>query len=224
MKNIPLDVLKKSRLFKNIEEENIIKMLKCISVGVKIYEKNEILVMQHEPLNNFGIILEGTCQIVKDDFEGIRTIVSTIGVGDFFGEAIVFSSFKDCPVSIVAKGRCKVLWLSKECVIKPCEKAHFFHNTFVLNILEIISNKNYSLNKKLDILSQRTIKDKLLVYFYSEAERNTQNKFNINYSKSDLAEFIGVERTAMYRVLKQLESENVIKIEGKSVTVLKNIH
>ncbi len=220
MDKIPLEVLKKSRLFKNITEENIAGMLKCISQGVKTYDKNEFIVRQHGPVEDFGVILSGSCQIVKDDYEGNRTIVNTIGAGDFFGEAIVFSSFKNSPVSILVKKKTDILWLSKNCVVNPCKNAHSFHNIFILNIIEIISNRNYALNKKLDVVSQRTIRDKLLTYFYNEVESSGKLTIVMPYTKSELAEFICVERTAMYRVLKQLEEEGVLTVDGNVVTIL----
>ncbi|MFV0440788.1 MAG: Crp/Fnr family transcriptional regulator [Lachnospirales bacterium] len=213
-----ISAIKKSRIFKGIDVNNIEKVVKSLSLTTETYKKNTFIIKQHESINTFGLVIQGLCQIIKEDYEGNRTIVGELTEGGFFGEAIVFSDYKECPVSILSKKDTKVLWFSRDIISKMTGD---YEKQFIINIMEIIANKNVFLNKKIEIVTQRTIREKLLTYFNYELEKKKTNNFVLPFSKSDLAEYLCVERTSMYRVLKELCDDDTIEIDGKKITLLK---
>ncbi len=217
MKQSHINVLQKSKLFKNFNTKDIQKILDNSKLQIQSFEKGEFVVLQHRPLKKFGILLDGNCQIIKEDIEGNRMIFDTLGAGNFFGEAIVLSSFNISPVSIIVKKNTTILWFEKDFLFKN-------YNTFdiklIENIMTVLANKNYILNNKINILSKRSIREKLLAYFHFEVQKNNSNHFVLPFTKSDLAEYICVERTAMYRVLKNLCDEGIISIDKRKITIL----
>ncbi len=214
MKQSHINLLKKSKIFKDLTTSQIEDVL--INTKTENFAKGEFVVLQHRPLKKFGILLDGNCQIIKEDFEGNRTIMHTLEAGNFFGESIVFTSFGISPVSIIVKKATTILWFDKEFIFDK----NNYNVKLIQNISEIIANKNYVLNNKIDILSKRTIKEKLMAYFYNEVSKSDANYFILPFTKSDLAEYICVERTAMYRVLKTLCDENIIDIDKRKITIL----
>ena len=107
-----LDILKNSALFSGIDTKDLINMFKCLLMNIKTYEKNSYILKASEPLVEVGIILKGRVNIIKEDYWGNRTILTTLSTGDLFGESFVFTNINNNCFSIVTAEKAEIMFLN----------------------------------------------------------------------------------------------------------------
>lgn len=205
-----LDIIKKTPLFHDIKEEDIICMLKCLTPQIQSYGKNETIVNSGDPVDSFGIILEGEATILKENSEGNRVILSIVKKGDLFGQMLVFSSKKVWTATVRVQHSCKVLFLKNSDLIARCGKMCPWHTTLLQNFIRIISDKALILNKKVEYLSIKSIRGKIATYLLDQYENTKSNTINLPLKRNELAEFLNVSRPSLSRELCEMRNEGII--------------
>ena len=203
-------------IFEGIEEEDIKKMLKCFDAKTRTFKKDRTIVTNIINIKMIGIILEGTANMEKYDYNGNRSIIEKLEKNSVFGE--VFSRLGS-DISVIATSDCEVLFIEYEHLIKRCRKGCIYHSILTNNVLQLLSKKIVDLNKRLEILSKRTIRDKLLSYFELLANNNPKRSFNLPFTYTDLADYLSIDRSAMMREIKNLKEEGFIETNGKKITL-----
>lgn len=203
-------------IFEGIEEEDIKKMLKCFDAKTRTFKKDRTIVTNIINIKMIGIILEGTANVERYDYNGNRSIIEKLEKNSVFGE--VFSRLGS-DISVIATSDCEVLFIEYEHLIKRCKKGCIYHSILTNNVLQLLSKKIVDLNKRLEILSKRTIRDKLLSYFELLANNNPKRSFNLPFTYTDLADYLSIDRSAMMREIKNLKEDGIIKTEGKKITI-----
>lgn len=205
-----LSFLTKVNLFEGINEGQLSILLTCFSAKIVDYSKNDIILLNGNKIKDIGIVLKGQVQVVKEDFFGNRNILANIEKGNIFGEVFVFANSKNTPVTVYSNTESTILFINYNKIISPCEKACGFHNKLIYNMLHILAIKNFELNQKIEYMSKRSIREKLLAYLSSEAQKNGSNKFSISYNRQELADFLSVDRSALSKELSKLRDENFL--------------
>lgn len=203
-------------IFEGIEEEDIKKMLKCFDAKTRTFKKDRTIVTNIINIKMIGIILEGTANVERYDYNGNRSIIEKLEKNSVFGE--VFSRLGS-DISVIATSDCEVLFIEYEHLIKRCRKGCIYHSILTNNVLQLLSKKIVDLNKRLEILSKRTIRDKLLSYFELLANNNPKRSFNLPFTYTDLADYLSIDRSAMMREIKNLKEEGFIETNGKKITL-----
>ena len=203
-------------IFEGIEEEDIKKMLKCFDAKTRTFKKDRTIVTNIINIKMIGIILEGTANMEKYDYNGNRSIIEKLEKNSVFGE--VFSRLGS-DISVIATSDCEVLFIEYEHLIKRCKKGCIYHSILTNNVLQLLSKKIVDLNKRLEILSKRTIRDKLLSYFELLANNSPKRSFNLPFTYTDLADYLSIDRSAMMREIKNLKEEGFIETSGKKITL-----
>ena len=203
-------------IFKGIEEEDIKKMLKCFDAKTRTFKKDRTIVTNIINIKMIGIILNGTANMERYDYNGNRSIIEKLEKNSVFGE--VFSRLGS-DISVVATSDCEVLFIEYEHLIKRCKKGCIYHSILTNNVLQLLSKKIVDLNERLEILSKRTIRDKLLSYFELLANNSPKRSFNLPFTYTDLADYLSIDRSAMMREIKNLKEEGFIETNGKKITL-----
>lgn len=215
-----LEVLKNCKLFESIEDENILAMLKCLGAEVQSYSKNQNIFTEGETASHMGIMLSGTAQIVRVDFYGNRSIVTTIEPPQLFGESFACTETESVPVNVVAENDCEVMLLDSRKILQPCCNACEFHSQIIFNLMKSIAAKNLLLNQKIEIISKRTTREKLITYLMIQAKRHGSS-FTISYDRQELADFLEVDRSGLSAEISKLRKENVIECKRNFFRLLK---
>ncbi len=203
-------------LFSGISRCEFDKMLQCFKPVEKSYGAGETVCSYDVFNDNVGIVSKGEVQIIRIDSEGNRTILENLGNNGLFGRVISFAPVYDDAVGVVCKKDCFVLFVEYRHIVKRCENACAHHSRLVENMLRLMSRRAVDLSLRVEILSQRSIRGKLMAYFKSEAQRQKSGQCKIGFSYSDLADYICVDRCAMMRELKKMREEGIIRTSGKS--------
>ena len=212
MKNF-IPVLRSCVLFDGIANDDLFAITGCLGAWVKEVKKGQVIFSEGDSTNWIGIVLSGSIQIMKEDYNGNRTIVSLCQPAELFAESFACAGGGVLPVSILAAEDSSVMLIDSHRVCVSCSNACTFHSHLIQNLLKIVANKNIQFNQKIEILSMRTTREKLLAYLNAEAKRAGNSSFTIPYDRQALADYLGVERSAMSAEISKLRNDGIIESE-----------
>lgn len=201
------EILTKSPLFKGIDEYNITPMLGCLRAREKSYAKNEYIFNAGSSSAEIGIVLSGAVQVIKEDIWGNNTILTQLTEGMLFGEAFVIGNSGKIPVSVYAIQPSRILFLNKERTVTPCSSACEFHYAVLHNMLKILAQKNIFLTERMEHLSKRTLREKVLSYLSDTSQKAGSREFSIPFDRQGLADYLAADRSALSAVLGKLKKE-----------------
>lgn len=208
-----LHILNQSPLFAGMAEEEILSILQCLSAHTKTYKKGSFLCHSGDPMDEIGFVLDGTATILKEDCWGNCTILSQAASGQLFGEVYACLSQEASQVSVTAASDTCVLYLNVQRMVHTCSSTCPFHTRLIQNLLSVIAHKALELTRKIEHLSKRTTREKLLSYLSAQAQAAGSNQFTIPFSRQQLADYLTVDRSAMSHELCKLRDEGVLKFQ-----------
>lgn len=215
------DILMKSSLFSKIDKVDLKSLIQCLSANEKEYQKNEYIFRAGEKASLVGIIMKGSVNVIKEEFWGNRTILENLGVGDLFGEAFSCAKMECLPISVVTAEDSEVLLIDYKRVINYCSNSCVFHGRLIENMMTILASKNIKLTQKMEHMSQRTTREKLLSYLSSQAQRAGSNSFMIPFNRQELADYLSVDRSAMSSELSKMREEGIVSFSRNSFELKK---
>ncbi len=187
----------------------------CYILVEKSFEKNETITSYIEKRKQIFILISGEATLIRYDVRGNKDIVDFFHEGSVFGEAF-YNVYLNSEMSVIASKKCKVLTIMLDDVLKKCDtrcKSHDMLNELLLNLL--FENTTH-LNSRIEVITKRTIREKLLIYFKTLSIENYSPIIKIPFSLTDLADFLSVNRSAMMRELKALEDDGIVQKINKN--------
>ncbi len=212
-------ILETCPLFAGIEREQIAKLLDCLSAKRQSYKKGRYIFRAEEQARHVGIVLSGAANIIQEDFWGNRTILAHIEPGELFGESFSCAETEKLPVSVIAAEASEILLIDYKKIITVCSATCAFHTRLISNMLQVLANKNIMLIRRIEHLSRRTTREKLLSFLSVQALQAKSNDIVIPYNRQELADFLCVDRSALSRELKRMKRDGLLDYE-KSCFVL----
>ncbi len=203
------NLLKTNPLFFGIAAEDFPSMLACLGVHPKKYDKNEIILYDSSPVSFVGIVLFGGANIIKEDASGHKNIVSKVEKGEMFAETLACAGVQNSPFSVVCTKPSEIAFFEFKRIITVCNSTCSFHSKLIENMLSIIATKNILLNRKIDIISKKTIREKLLCFFEYESKGKTS--FSIKFNREELAAYLCADRSAVSNELSKMQKEGIIQ-------------
>ncbi len=191
----------------------------CSRVQKKTFVKNEIITSYIQKRNQLCILISGSANLVRYDLNGNRTIVEHFSKNDIFGEVFYIITTNN-ELLVEAKEKCEVLFYLYSNVHNKCQNNCPFHIKLTQILPELILDKITSLNMRVELLTKRSIREKLVEYFNIVATRNLSKTFTLPFSLTDLADFLGVDRSAMMREMKLLKDDGIIEKTGNRIKLL----
>ena len=200
-------------LFNNIGQGNKVKLLKLLEANIFTYQENVYINNLVKDNNFIAIILTGDIDIIKINYDGQETIIDTLTKDEVFGNIITNINSEN--YEILTKSRTKLIIIDYDTIINYEETKYQYYNEFIKNLLLLYNEKIIANNERISILSEKTIRNRLLEYFRITSLKNNSKNIYVPSTYIKLADYLGVDRSAMARELKYLKEEGFIKIQNK---------
>lgn len=197
-------------LFKGVSENEI----KEIVQSKKKYSKGSYVLREGETTGKFGILISGELSVINEDYFGNRNYINKISEGSTFAESFAFAENSVLTVSAVAESDVEILWIN-------AQKALRTNAVLTQNMITDFAEKNLTMNRKILHMSRRTTAQKLMSYLYSYSKICGKTEFDIPLRRRQLADYLGVERSAMCNELSKLQKEGLISYKGSHFKITK---
>jgi len=209
-----------NQLFQGVTQQEFKHVMSCIRAYEKSYAKNSYIIMQGDKVTSFGMVTEGSVDVIKENIYGTRRLIATIEKDMIFAESLAASGLDESPISAVAREDCKVLFIPIDRLLVMCATSCTFHNRLITNMVRMLAVKNLILNQKLDYLTSRTTRERIAKYFIDTANREGKTQIKIPYNRNQLAEYLGVDRSVLSRELSKLKTEGILDFEKNTFRIM----
>ena len=205
-------------VFDGISVEECRRIYDCFGVQERCFKPEELIYDFDTGRHTIGVLATGSAIVERMDRRGDRTILEHLEPGGVFGEMLMFQNVLGDSVCVSCEKTCCVWFFPEEKLERRCEKNCGHHNRMIENMLRLIRDKATALSERVEVLSRRSIREKLLCYF-SLQQAKCGGSFTLPFSLSALADYISTDRSAMMRELKKLRQSGRVRIEGRKVTI-----
>lgn len=209
-----------SPLFEGIDPGKMDVMLNCIGYHVKRYEKGESLALEEADIQQVGILLSGSVDMVKEDIWGNKTLLLRVGPGELFGESFACAVDSMSTVSFVAAEDCEALFLPFRRMMHTCSHTCEFHHRLIENMVTQLAEKNQSLMQKVEVISKKTLREKILAYLMLQVQKQGSKYIELPLSRVELADYLCADRSALTRELSKMREDGLIDYDRNTFRVL----
>ena len=177
------------------------------------YNKGAIIFFEGDLCKYVCIIKKGEISITSSNYDSIMEI-NNLKENEMFGDSLILASDNRYLGTVKANKDTTLIFISRDNWIKLLKD-----EVILKNYLEIVSNKVFKIQSKVKILSQKSIRDKILFYLLSESKRLNNKKIKIK-SKEALALYLNIPRPSLSRELIKLKEENIIDYDRYYITLI----
>ena len=209
-----------SPLFDGISRSERKAMLGCIGYHIGSFRKGDIVAFEAENIKHIGIIMEGAVDMVKEDLWGNKTMLLRMRRDELFGETFACGQDNLSVVTFQVSEDARILFMPFERVMHSCTMACRFHHQLIENMVHIIAKKNRDLMRKVEVVSKRSIREKLLAYLSIQAQNQNSRYFEIPLGRVELAEYLCVDRSALTRELTKMKEDGLIDYDKNCFRIL----
>lgn len=205
-----LDILKKCAFLRMKTVEEIASLFEQISFTIKAFGKNEMIVSEGEPADYLGILLSGVIELQKIYPSGKNVTVARFGQSETFGEAVLFSSARIFPVTVMSVEASKVMLIQREEMLKL-----FAFDADILSFfMQTMSDRVHILTQKIELLSLTTLRQKVAHFLIKESKKQKSNEFSFPFSVRVWAEHLSVPRPSLSRELAYMKDNGWLEVDG----------
>ncbi len=212
-----LPLLQSTSLFSGLTAEELQGLLSQLGAAIRSYGKGEALVLAGEPSHRVGVVLTGELEAYRPGPQGARIPITRMEPGGVFGDVLGGSS-RSSPVTVLAACPCEVLLIPYERLL--LSDGSPAHQLTLQNLVRTISDKYFSLSRRIDLLVLKSLRAKVCAYLLSEAERAGSLTFSIPFSRIQLADYLNCDRSALSRELSLMQRDGLLDTYKSSFKLL----
>lgn len=209
--------LASSKLFHAITEKERERILNCSKSREKHYSSGSYIFEQGGVPSRLFLLLEGQVQICKDFTSGKRDVLYLVEAGNVFGEIFLFGDKKHYWYDAVAVTDVKVLEMPWDFFYHFCSNACDHHKQLTQNMLEIMSENNFRITRKLHIVSTSSLRERLAIWLIDAMDESCVVELHMN--REQLADFLGVARPSLSRELMRMQKDGLIEVSRKTIKI-----
>lgn len=204
-------------LFENISEKNIIKLKRILNANTIRFGKNVNILSNINRDDFIAIIDSGEIQLVYNDYNGNKTIIQELSAGEVFGTLTSIINSEE--VTCMTKGETQITIIEIDDITNDEIIKTDFYIIFIKNLIKMLTDQLTIRNNRIELLTKRTTRDKLLSYFKLESQKKGNKKFHLPMTFTELSNYLSVDRSAMSREIGYLKEEGFIETDGKKITI-----
>lgn len=212
-----MENLESSKLFQLITEEETQRILKCSKARMRQHPAGTYIFAQGGLPTRLFLLLSGQVQICKDFTSGKRDVLYLVEPGNVFGEIFLFGDRKKYWYDAVAVTDVSVLEMPWDFFYHFCSNACDHHKQLTQNMLEILSEDNFKITRKLHIISTSSLRERIAIWLIDSMNENSVVELRMN--REQLADFLGVARPSLSRELMRMQKDGLIEVSRKTIRI-----
>ena len=205
-------------VFEGIAQDQYPRVLRCLESEIRVFAREEALVNIGDTRHMSGILLKGCISQTLMDENGNCINVDHIREGEVFGADRAVSDWQDSIVELRAVTECRVLFLNFSVLLQPNTTNCPNRARMTTNLLRDLARRSLFLNQRLQIMGQKKLRDKIKVYL--QTLHFTEHSTELPFSRSELADYLYADRSALSRELGRMREEGIIAMKGRRITIL----
>ena len=217
MQNI-FETVKDYPLFKGMSFDEFDKAMDCLMMKYASYQKNDIIWLAGTPAQSAALLISGSVRAIKHGADGSAVILADVDAPNFLGEIGVWAELEYFPITLQATTACEIIFLDGKKTKSPCPITCAFHTKMIESMLRAIAKKASMLDQKIEILSKRTIREKIFCFF--DMQRGSAKKFTLPYNREEMARYLCVNRSALSDELSKMRNEGLIQYTRNEFEIL----
>lgn len=211
--------LSNTPLFHGVKEDEICNILSCLGAREKTYRKNETIYRAGDTVHELGLVESGSANIIVNFYWGSRYIFGHVEKGNIFAENYAAIPGKELICDVVAAEETEILFLDLTKLITTCQNGCNFHQRLIHNLLRISAQKSLNLSSRMMHTAPKALRERLLSYLSEQAMINGSTHFTIPFDRQQLADYLGVDRSAMSNELSKMQKDELISFKKNEFTL-----
>ena len=207
-------------MFEGISLTNCETLMHCLGCTEKTYKKEQIISTEGLYSRQIGIVVSGCIHTIQEDVWGRRAFLSYAKDDGIFGEVLLGGPSAERGIIFKAAEPTTVMYLPVDRILHPCRNSCPFHHELSRNLFRMISNSNAELTEKIEITSKSSLREKILAYLSIESRRNGSTRFTVPLNRTEMADYLCTNRSALSRELTKMKNDGIIDYENKSFHIL----
>lgn len=199
-----------------ISGESMKQMLRCFSPQFKTYSPEEVIMRYSGSPRRIGLVRSGRARLESLDADGNVNLLETFEEQELFGELFCLP-LDNFEYLVSAERKCRIIFIEYSHIITPCSNACPHHSQLINNLFLMAAERSQALSLHLGILSQPTIRKRLLAYLRHMKEVAGTNPFALPMSRSEMAHYLRMDRSAMTRELRHMEADGLVQINKREI-------
>ena len=199
-------------LFRDMEREEAESIIGLLDGKIKEYHKNEIVISEECKVDEIGILLSGEICKVQYYPDGTEQMVQKLKKSYMVGLEIAVSLKKTSPYTLYAVQPSVVYWFS----VRYIEEAGMLSESdrvfLYQKIVHFLANEDIRKYRKIEIMSSRSVREKIEKYLQIQRIRYQSNEFDIDFNREQLANYLGLNRSVLSHELKKMEREGLLRV------------
>lgn len=220
MKDLVIKAFQSHPMFEGISLTNCETLTHCLGCTEKTYKKEQIISTEGLYSRQIGIVVSGCIHTIQEDVWGRRAFLSYAKDDGIFGEVLLGGPSAERGIIFKAAEPTTVMYLPVNRILHPCRNSCPFHHELSRNLFRMISNSNAELTEKIEITSKSSLREKILAYLSIESRRNGSTRFTVPLNRTEMADYLCTNRSALSRELAKMKKDGIIDYENKSFHIL----
>lgn len=208
-------------LFDGLGSDEVTNILRKVNALVKSFRKSDYIYLAGDCVENLCVVINGTVQMIKEDIWGDKSIIANLGAGSVFAENFLGHMGDRSIVSYFAASDSEILMLPFGKMMTGSSDDKLIQSKLVCNIVSILADNNTKLIEKTEILCKKTLRGKIMAYLEQEAASQKSRKVVIPFNRTDMANYLDADRSALTRELAKMRDEGLIAFEKNTFELLK---
>ena len=208
-----------TKLFAGLKAKDISSLIQEADSAIHQFKRNDVLWHENEVVNGIGLLLKGALLSHRQLPGGKVQFVRFFFPHDIINLETGVSRKKNSPVSLTAEGPGCFIWFTEADLFGNSQISLQTASTIQSNLLACLADDAISYMKRMDILSRRTVRGRIIAYL-SLLQEAQGNKIEIGMSQTDLAQFLCVDRSSLSAAMNNMQREGIIEFEKQALSFI----
>ncbi len=208
--NERIEIIQNTKLFSGISQDNVKAFFASAALRVRYFKKGELIIGEGERCDEVFVLLLGRATGERSTVDGRTIIVNEMSCGDVFGDLISGASEKS-PVDVTANTDCELLSFNIDSILRPDDRLGAARSRLLRNLILVISDKYFVLNRRLKILESGSLRQRVAIYLYELYQKTKGESLKLPHSREEQARYLGCDRSALSRELSRMARQGLIK-------------